>query len=228
MWDMELRIDQRLGEFLDALDRKVGAGHWAMVVTADHGGAPLPERNHGGRLQHQKLEEIANNAATATLGEGTWIAEVEYPNVWLTPAALSQPRNELASAEKRIINALKSVPGIDRVGKVADVAGHCETRTGADRALCLAFDPERSGEIYFTPARGWLHEEATDPEASGHGSLWDYDQQVPYIELAPGRSRHAPQTAPTGDEQDMLGVAARLASWLGVAPPTSLERRQQQ
>jgi hypothetical protein len=224
MWDLELRLDQRIGDFLDVLDRKVGAGNWAMIVTADHGGAPLPERNHGGRLQNEKLEVIANNAATATLGEGRWIAKIDYPNIWLTNAMLTQPKGELASAEKRVINALSSIPGIERAGKTADLAGHCEQRTGSDRTLCLAFDPERSGELFFTPARGWLHEGQDDPEASGHGSVQDYDQQVPFIELAPGRARHAPQTAPASDEQDMLGVAAKIAAWLGIPAPTSLPR----
>jgi hypothetical protein len=224
MWDLELRLDQRIGDFLDALDRKVGAGNWAMIVTADHGGAPMPERNQGGRLQNEKLEEIANNAATAVLGEGRWIAKIDYPNIWLTSAMLKQPKDELASATKRVINALSSIPGVERAGKVVDLAGRCEQRTGGDRALCLAFDPERSGELFFTPARFWLHEEAEDPEATGHGSLQDYDQLVPYIELAPGHARHAPQAAPAGDEQDMLGVAARIATWLGVPAPTSLPR----
>jgi hypothetical protein len=223
MWDLELRLDARLGQFLDELDRKVGAGKWAMIVTADHGGAPMPGKN-GGRLVNEDLEAAANNAATAVLGEGKWIEKIDYPNIWLTKAMLAQPKDELASAEKRVVNALRSIPGIERAGLVADAAGHCDTRNGVDRALCLALDPERSGEIYFLPAKDWVHEGREDPEATGHGSTWDYDALVPVIELAPGRAPHAAQTTPVAGEVDMFEIAPRLARWLRVPAPTTLPR----
>lgn len=224
MWDMELRLDQQLDKFLAALDRQVGAGNWAMIVTADHGAAPLPEKAGTGRLANEKLEAIANNAATAVLGEGHWIAKIDYPNIWLSKAMLAQPKGELASATKRVLDALTSIPGIARVGRVADLAGNCLARKDRDRELCLAFDPERSGELFFVLARGWLHEMGDDPEASGHGSLEDYDQEVPVIALAPGHRPREPQAEPESSQVDMLQIAPTLAGWLHVPTPGSLPR----
>ena len=41
--DVLLRIDRLLADFLDVLDREVGAGSYAFVVTADHGVGLTPE-----------------------------------------------------------------------------------------------------------------------------------------------------------------------------------------
>jgi hypothetical protein len=217
MWDTELRLDQQLGTFLAELDRSVGAGKWAMIVTSDHGASPMPETLAGGRMTHEEIQTAANHAASAVLGPGHWIDNAHYPNVYFSKAMLAQPREELDSATKRVINALRSFPGIERVGRVADYVGHCETRTGEALALCMTFDAERSGDLFFLPAKGWIMEDEGEPTATSHGSWHDYDQQVPVIMLAPGRTPHVAATAPIGEVQ-MVGIAPILAGWLGVTP----------
>lgn len=214
-WDMELRLDQRLAAFLDALDQKVGASHWAMIVTSDHGAAPLPETNKGGRLTHEQVRAAANQAATAVLGAGNWVDQAHYPNIYFSDAFKAQPANERKSATQRVENALRSFPSIERVGAVADIAGHCETRKPDDQVLCRTFDPERSGDLYYMPARGYIIDSEQDPEATAHGSMQDYDRDVPLIVLGPRRTKHAALTAPA-EKRDMREVAPLLASWLGV------------
>lgn len=222
-WDAALRLDRRLDHFLTDLDRKVGAGEWAMLVTSDHGASPMPESLHGGRITYEQVKDAANHAAIAELGPGDWVATARYPTVYLTKAALSQKPRDLAMAMKKIVYALRAFPGIERVEKTADVWGRCETRTGALRALCLGLDPERSGEIVYLPARGWVLQESDDPVATNHGSMQAYDQQVPVIMVLPGATPRAALTAP-GAAIDMLEIAPTIARWLGVPPPTSLRR----
>lgn len=224
MWDMELRLDERLGELMDTLDRTIGPDGWAMVVTSDHGATPLPEKVGGGRLVMEKLQEIANNAASAVLGEGKWFEAFDYPAGFESKAMLAQPRSERVSAEKRVIDALRAIPGIARAGRVSEVIGDCDKRTGDERVLCLTFDRDRSGEIYYMTARGWLHQEQDEPEATGHGSLYEYDREVPFIVMLPGRARHAPWTAPVAPAMPMEDVAGLLAALLGVPAPTNLPR----
>ena len=217
-WDSELRLDKSLDEFLAGLDREVGAGKWALVLTSDHGGTPLPEKTAGGRYSFEQLAKAANDAASAVLGPGEWIAYVHYPTVYLSKAARAQDPKEVRNALKKIVLALRAFPGLDRVDLVESVAGNCERRTGEERALCLTFDRERSGEVYFMPARGWVLQEADEPLATAHGSLHDYDRLVPVIVLPFGRKRHAAPAAPS-DEIDLASVAPMLATWLGVQLP---------
>lgn len=221
-WDMMLRIDRRLDRFLSDLDAKVGAGRWALIATSDHGACPMPESLRGGRITFQQIKDAANRAAIAELGPGDWIATAKYPTVYLSAAALAQKPRDLAIATTKIVYALRSFPGIARVEKSAELWGHCETRTGDALALCTALDPERSGEILYLPAPGWVLQDASETLATSHGSLQRYDRLVPVLLVPPGRTRHAALTAPDPAEVPMTRIATILARWLGVTPPAEL------
>jgi hypothetical protein len=221
-WDTMLRLDRRLATFLADLDAKVGAGRWAMIVTSDHGASPMPESLHGGRISFDQIKDAANRAAIAELGPGEWIAAVKYPTVYLSRAALAQKPKDLAVATTKIVYALRSFPGLERVEKSADFWGHCENRTGDAFVLCLTLDPERSGEIFYLPARGWVVQDADDAVATSHGSMQPYDRLVPVIMLPPGRVPHAALARPDDATIQMVRIATVLARWLGVTPPSSL------
>ncbi|MCX5745969.1 MAG: alkaline phosphatase family protein [Proteobacteria bacterium] len=224
MWDLELRLDRELARLLAALDTKVGVGAWSMIVTSDHGASPLPERVHGGRITFEQLRDATNRAASAELGDGEWILDTKYPTVFLAPAILNIKNDKDRSvAIKKVMFALRAFPGIARVELTADIAGHCETRPPDVRVLCEAIDPERSGEIMYLPRPGWVLGEAVDPVATAHGSPHPYDRLVPLLLLPPGRSAHAPETAPRG-QLEMTTVADTLAKWLGVTAPRALPR----
>lgn len=217
-WDSELRLDASLEHFLAELDRKVGKGRWGMVVTGDHGGSPLPELVGGGRYTDEQLRAALDQAAALELGRGTWVAYVNLPFVYLSQAARAQKPDALKKAMRKIGFALRAFPGLAVADRTDAFAGHCDQRQGDARALCLAIDVERAGEFMFLPAKGWIVEEETERFATAHGSLYDYDRNVPLIVLPFGRTPHAPQTTP-GEVMSLAEVAPLLASWLGVAPP---------
>ena len=221
-WDAVLRLDRRLDSFLSDLDAKIGAGRWAMIATSDHGASPMPESLHGGRISFAQIKDAASRAAVAELGPGDWIANARFPTMYLSAAALAQKPRDLAVAMTKIVYALRAFPGIARAEKSAEFWGHCDTRTGEAFLICVALDPERSGEIFYMPARGWVLEEGDERVATGHGSLQPYDRQVPVIVLAPGRTAHAAPRAPDAGALPMQQIAPMLASWLGVPPPSSL------
>jgi hypothetical protein len=182
----------------------------------------MPESQHGGRISFQQIKDAANHAAIAELGPGEWIASAKYPTVYLSRAALAQKPKDLAIVTTKIVYALRAFPGLARVEKSADFWGHCETRTGDAFLLCVTLDPERSGEILYLPAKGWVVQDSDDAVASGHGSLQPYDRLVPVIMLAPGRAPHAALARPDGATIQMVRIATILARWLGVTPPGTL------
>lgn len=220
-WDAALRLDARLAQFFDELDRTVGRNRWAMVVTSDHGGSPLPERAGGKRYSFEQLGRAANAAASAVLGNGQWIAYTNFPNMYLSSAALAQSPKNLANAMRKIVFALRAFPGLVLADRADAYAGRCTERTGDEQAVCLAIDPERSGDFIFVPAPGWILYEEADPYATAHGSLTDADRNVPVLTLPFGRTSHAPLTAPTG-ELSLGDVTPLVARWLDVTPPADL------
>jgi Type I phosphodiesterase / nucleotide pyrophosphatase len=219
-WDAARRLDQQLAQFLAQLDRDVGAGRWAMIVTSDHGAGALPELQGAGRIHYQQIIDTANTAAARALGPGSWIAFAKVPTLYLTEAARTSPKVDAAIDE--IVRAMRARPGIARVERTRDLVGGCAAR-GADEALCRGLDAERSGEVLYVPAPGWLMEEQDEPVAASHGTPYRYDQEVPVIALPFGRVSRAPQPAPAG-ELLMTEIAPTLARWLGVLPPRELPR----
>lgn len=223
-WDLTLRLDEQLARFLAGLDARVGEGRWAMIATSDHGASPMPERvGRGGRITYEELTDAANRAAVTQLGPGTWIADVRYPNLFLSPAALAAKHRD--KAIHKILLALRAFPGIALAARTVDYAGRCEQRTGEAFHICLSLDAERSGEIFFLPKRHWLFVERGEPQATTHNSLHDYDREVPVIMLAPGRTPHAAATAPSNTTIQMVRIATVIARWLGVTPPSTLARQ---
>lgn len=215
-WDEMMRLDARLQTFLDALDAKVGAGRWAMIVTSDHGASPMPK----GMVTYATIKDAANKAAATELGGGDWIADAHFPYVYLSKTALKE--KDRGKALKKIVFALRSFPAIARVELTGGLAGNCDRRTGDARRLCLAIDPARSGDVFYVPREGWiLGEEA---HATAHGSLNAYDREVPVIVLGPGRTTHTAQTAPTTTVVPMKQIAPLLAGWLGIPTPAQLPR----
>lgn len=221
--DAEQRLDERLDPFLSALDNTVGTGRWAMVVTSDHGGSPLPERSNGGRFSEEQVQRAANAAASTVLGQGDWIASASWPNITFTATALAQNKKELTNAYRKIIFALRSFPGIAQADRSDAFIGNCDARPADARAICLALDPERAGEFFYLPRAGWIVQNDNEPLATAHGSAHDYDRNVPVILLPFDRAKHDAQTAPSA-EMSLADVAPLVASWLGVTSPRDLPR----
>ena len=65
-------------------------------------------------------------------------------------------------------------------------------------------------------------EERDERLATAHGSLYDYDRDVPVIVLPPGRLAHAPLASPSTTTMPMTDISPLLARWLGVTPPALL------
>lgn len=224
LWDTALRLDQQLAAFLGALDAKVGADRWAMLVTSDHGGSPLPELVGGGRMLYEQIEKLANDAASTVLGEGHWIADPKFPSMYLTEEAHEQPADKRELAIDAIIAALRAAPAIGRVERTSVLAGNCEARSGEDLLICRGLDAAQSGEIFYAPKPGWVFQDAKDPVATSHGTVHDYDRLVPILTLPFGRAAHPPLTAPDGGRLSLSEVSTIVATWLGVTPPLQMPR----
>lgn len=221
-------LDGQVGEFLAFLEARVPRGRLLVVLTADHGVAPLPEvaqalgvsacRVPGGRVSGQALaERIATLAATAcglaappavaTDGDSAFALA---PEVWGTCRA---PRAEVLAT---VAAGLAREPGVVRAWTAADAAA--DPCAGACALFRGSFDPERSGD--------WTVE--LDPyclmssyaEGTSHGSPHAYDRAVPLVfwgaGVAPGKVRGLART---------VDVAPTLADRLGLAPGHALDGR---
>ena len=71
--DMALRVDKLVGELIRAAEAQAGVGRVLVVLTADHGVAPVPETNQkrkmpGGRFDEKAELDTVEKALTARFG----------------------------------------------------------------------------------------------------------------------------------------------------------------
>ncbi len=224
--DVTVRLDRTLARLFAFLDRTVGLGNVVMVLTADHGVAPLPEvfaNLHPGASPRRFNPAVVDTAVEAALraryGPAPapgWIIYHDQPHLYLNPAAVRARRMTIEDAERVAQAAIMSVPGVHEALTSADLA------TGRARGLrsaeVLSFYPGRSGNIYYQMEPYILVDD--EPTGTGHGTPWAYDQQVPLLfygsRIVPGVRRTPAAVA---------DIAPTLSALLGLTAPGGAQGR---
>jgi predicted AlkP superfamily pyrophosphatase or phosphodiesterase len=224
--DVTLRTDRLLQRMFGFLDRRVGLRNVVIVLTADHGVAPLPERvnrlNPGAgatRLDPAVLATAAETALRARFGappSASWVARFASPWLYLNVRGLQQRGHSIEEAERIAQAAIRPVPGVSLVLTATELQ---QPRNPAvPSAAAFSFYPSRSGNIYYELTPYVVPGSAR--EGTTHGSPWSYDARVPMLwfgrSIRPG-VYHEP--ASTAD------IAPTLTFLLGIGPPDSSQGR---
>ncbi|MGH9742732.1 MAG: alkaline phosphatase family protein, partial [Candidatus Acidiferrum sp.] len=189
-WEVQdelARLDRDLAGLFAHLDKVVGRGNYVVSLTADHGGAPIPEDMEktgvdAGWLNLAEVKERAEKALEALNYAKPAIAEVGGSDVYFTQGTYEKLKADPA-AMRAVIEAIESVPGVAHVYR----AEHLEDRPATDspirRAESDSFLKSRSGDLLIVPKPFWEWDFSTSkhPRTYGsmHGSPYYYDQHVP-------------------------------------------------
>ena len=217
MLDLELRLDRELGRLLDGLDRQVGAGRYAVLLTSDHGATPLVERGaHPGarRLPYAELQAAAEAGAARVLGPGRWIAALSSTMIYPSDAFAARAPAERAAARAAIADALAAVPQVARVIDLEALPAGCAGLADLEARACRSRVPGESGELLIVPTEGSLIAGGTT--GTTHDAPSNATREVPLILVAPGQ----PMVELT-EPVSILRVAPTLAALLGVPPPAA-------
>jgi len=200
--DNLLSLDRGLGEFFAFLDETVGAGRWALGMSADHGSLVSPETPWPGEPSARRGTAAEKSALKAIRDS--------------LAAAADDPK-----APERAVAALRGLPF------VADVYTHAQLMSGtpADSFALLqrrALYPGRFA-AEFSPygvevryAEGWT----SYVRGTGHGTPYWYDRHVPLLFMGPGIAAGRDST-----RASTVDFAPTLARVLGVPVPSSLDGR---
>jgi len=224
--DAILRLDRTLAEFFQFLDRRVGLDHCVIVLTADHGVSPLPERiqaakgaGAAGRIGSKALDQHVKAALDARFGslpgDAYWAVR-DNSGYRLNPAALEAKKLPAVRLEEALRDALLTFPGI--------ATAYTRTQLTAPGLLDefgemsrLSFYPARSTDVIYIP-KPYFIERA---QGTTHGTPYDYDTHVPLVWFGAG--------VPPGMHSERVAVedlAPTLAGLLGVdLPPEAKGRR---
>jgi arylsulfatase A-like enzyme len=221
--DQVLRLDHYLGWFLKRLTDRVGRDNLVVVLTADHGVTPYPERTRAktGAAAYRVLLDTLFAAVNSDLDRvaGTPGAP---PRVWLefeTGMLLLHDNGRFAAIGLKtdsildaLIPRILRVPGVARVIKTADLA----------RADTASDPVARRWLHHLTPDAGVILTVSLQP-----GSVWDIpgfpyamhgepsedDAHVPIIFWGRGIKRGS-----FDGRMNTVDIAPTLAVLLGISP----------
>jgi hypothetical protein len=224
--DVTVRLDRTLARLFAFLDRRVGLANVVMVLTSDHGVAPLPEvfaALHPGASARRFDPAVVDTAVRAALraryGPAPapgWIVYHDQPQLYLNLAALRAKKVSVQEAERVAQAAVLSISGVHEALTATELAA--ARGTGARSGEVLSFHPGRSGNVYYQMAPYIVADD--DRTGTGHGTPWGYDQQVPVLffgrRIVPG-VRWTPAT--------VADIAPTLSAILGLTAPGGAQGR---
>ena len=189
--DISIRTDQLLGKLMDFADAQIGKGNTLVVLTADHGVAPIPEVNAdrkmpGGRLDAGVCSRAISDALSASFGKGNWFVYDASGFLYLNYETVSVNKASPVEVRRVAAEAGRALPHIARVFTRDELQRGEGTSDPVGHSVMLGYYGPRWGDLVLVPEPYYMF------SASGttHGLPYDYDTHVPVIfwgpEIRPG------------------------------------------
>jgi arylsulfatase A-like enzyme len=215
-----LELDHEIGDFLRQLDSR--GINYAVVLTADHGGKDLPERERlAGVADAMRVDP---RLSPGTMGK-MLVSELHLQGPGLLGASpfgdIYVDRNLPSQDQKRLLEAAvaayRAHPQVEAVFTGAQIqatplpTGSPETWSLIQRARASYF-PGRSGDFVVilkkdvTPIF-----DTSNHYVATHGSAWNYDRRVPILFWRSGQA-----TADVEHSADTVDIMPTLASEIGL------------
>lgn len=191
--DMAVRADRHISHLIDHLDLRVGRSNYVLVVTSDHGVAPIPEiiqrqaeqqkvTIDAGRIREAEIKSRIDSVLSLSFGvlppDSSYVREIFEPSVYLNWSRLVAARREDVIADA--LKAVTSHPGIGIALSSDQLIKGSRPETIAEdtwRFIRNSTHADRTGEIVLYPKQYWI----IGSNAATHGTPYDYDRWVPMV-----------------------------------------------
>ncbi|MGP8245344.1 MAG: alkaline phosphatase family protein [Bryobacteraceae bacterium] len=213
--EMCVASDRVLGKLIAAVERQVGPDGFVLVMTGDHGVAPIPEVNierkmPGGRMIGNPVAKAVEAALTKKYGDAAWIANRAETGLYLNLEAIDSRKIDRAEADRVAAEAALGVPHVFRVYTREQLLNGQIQDDSIGRRVSNGFFAQRSPDVEILLDPYWI---AGATKAS-HSTPFGYDTHVPVVFLGAAiRPGHYDQPVTVND------VAPTLATLLAVETP---------
>jgi hypothetical protein len=215
--EMSLETDRVFGKLFAFLDTAVGMKNVLVVMTADHGVAPVPEvstarRMPGGRVPSGVIRKAVEDALKEKYGEGQWILSGADVALYFNRDLLHQKKLDPAEVERTAAEAARGVAHVFRAYPGELLASGIAMEDQVGRRVANGFYAPRSPDLYILLEPYWLY---GGSKGTTHGTTFSYDAHVPVIFMGTGFRAgrfHAPAT--------VYDIAPTLATYLDIETPS--------
>jgi len=213
-----LELDREVGDFLAMLDSR--GIDYSVVLTADHGGKDIPERE---RLAGVSSAIRADPALRASVIGPKLVGQLGLTgpglfgdlggDVYIDRKLSPRDQKRLLSAAVAAYRAHPQVAAVFTADELAKTPVPRTTPTGwslLQRARA-SFYPDRSGDFVVLLKKDVTPIPDTSRYVATHGSPWDYDRRVPILFWRKGMPPVASDTP-----IETIDIMPTLAAWLGL------------
>jgi predicted AlkP superfamily pyrophosphatase or phosphodiesterase len=185
--EVSLQTDKVLDKLFQAIDRSVGMDNTLVIMTADHGVAPLPETNAarrmpGGRLPLGTVSKAVQAALVKKFGDGDWIVSNSEHSVYLNLDLIAKKNLAREDVDRAVAEAAWTIPHVFRVYTREQLMAGAAMRDEVGLRVMNGFYPQRGADVEVLLEPYWIFSQT----GATHGTAFDYDSHVPVIFLGAG------------------------------------------
>ena len=179
--DHVARLDKSIGDLIAAAEKAVGGKQNLLVVlTADHGGANIPEEwasfgLDGVRVPPAPLQKGLNAELEKRFGAPNLVLAVEEVDVYLDRKLMVDRKLDGAQVRRAAAAWLAAQSDLQTAVAREDLATF--EGFGLGPALRNAYHPDRSGDVLMVMKP--YHVLESEKAGTSHGTPWSYDSEVP-------------------------------------------------
>ncbi len=218
--DLWAITDKRLSRLFNKLDKAVPGGidNVAIVVTADHGIAPIladaqKDRIDSNRLNGGDVVKAVDAALGAKYGAGKWVLGGLYEqNLYLDRTLIAGKGLKAEEVERTAADAAATVPGIYSAYTRSQILEGRLPNSSWSEWVTNGMNPLYGGDVMVLEAPNQVYTGAT---GTSHGSAWAYDTHVPIMTHWGGqKAQKVARQVYTHD------IASTLCTLLGIEYPS--------
>lgn len=185
--EITLHTDKVLDKFFTFLDKRIGLSNVVVVLSADHGVAPLPElmatrKMPGGRIPESVVLDAVSAALNTKYGEAKWVLGKSGPSPYLDHKLIADSKLDLEEVQQVAAQAVRNLPHIARVFTREELRRGLSQNDMVGQRAQNGFFYQRASDLVIVPEPYWLFEKS----GTSHGTPWNYDAHVPVIFMGPG------------------------------------------
>lgn len=181
--DIYLRLDKDIEDLLNVLDKEVGKGNYTVFLTADHGGADVP--NHllenkipSGYLKEDKLIKKIKNYFQTAYGDSLVLATVCNEQVFLNDKKLISLKLNKEEVEQKLADFLITIKGISEAYTSTVLKNQSFEKADYRALLQNGYNHKLSGNVCFIYDPAWMD---YIEKGTTHGAGYNYDTHVPIL-----------------------------------------------
>ena len=181
--DIYLRLDKDIEDLLNTLDEQVGKNNYTIFLTADHGGADVP--NHlidskipAGYIKEKYLVTEIKKFFQSSFGDSSIFENNSNEQIFLDARKINQLNLKTAEVESKLADFLITINGISEAFTSSTLKTQCFYKNDYPTLLQNGYNHKLSGNVCYIYNPAWMD---YSEKGTTHGAGYNYDTHVPII-----------------------------------------------